>query len=147
MWSKKSMAWCAGVLYNEWPKIKKLTLFGNGKVKGFWKYQSCWFCAIFGNFRAFGVKLAIIKKRKNFTAILSNFCFTTMAMFTPNVLKLPKIVQNRHEWYFQNPMTLPFPKKVDFLIFDHLLYSTPAHNSIDFFDHIPFWDYWCLMLT
>ena len=61
-----------------------------------------------------------------------------MAMFTPNALKFPKIAQNRHEWHFQNFLTLPFPKSDEFLIFGHLLYSTPAHNSIDFFEYIPF---------
>ena len=61
-----------------------------------------------------------------------------MAMFTPYALKLPKIAQNLHEWYFQNPLTLQFPEIFDFLILAHLLYSTPANNPIDFFEYIPF---------
>ena len=35
MYSKKSVGLLAGVLYNKWPKIKKLEIFGNCKVRGF----------------------------------------------------------------------------------------------------------------
>ena len=61
-----------------------------------------------------------------------------MEMFTLNALKLPKIAQNRHEWYFQNSLTLSFPKSTEFLILCHLFYSTPAHLSTKFFEYIPF---------
>ena len=66
--------------------------------------------------------------------------FTIMAMFTPKALKLPKIAQNRHEWYFQNPLTFSFPKSFNFLILAiySIIYSTPANNLIDFFEYIPF---------
>ena len=140
MWSKKSMELCAGVLYNKWSKIKKSTFFGNGKVIGFWKYHSCRIWTIFGNFRTFGVNIAIVVKQKLLKIAVKFFRFFIIASFTPNALKLPKIAQNQHEWYFQNPLTLPFPKSVNFLIFGHSLYSTPAHHAIDFFDHIPFWN-------
>ena len=139
MWSKKSMELCASVIYNEWSKIKKLTFFGNGKVIGFWKYHSCRIWTIFGNFRTFGVNIAIVVKQKLLKIAVKFFRFFIIASFTPNALKLPKIAQNQHDWYFQNPLTLPFPKSVNFLLFGYSLYSTPVHHAIDFFDHIPFW--------
>ena len=39
-----------------------------------------------------------------------------MAIFPPNALKSPKIAQNL-QWYFQNPLTLPFSKSSDFYFY------------------------------
>ena len=51
----------------------------------------------FDNLSVFGVNIAII-----------------MEKFTLNALKLPKIAQNEHVWYFQNSLTLPFLYSFDF---------------------------------
>ena len=57
-----------------------------------------------------------------------------MAIFTQNTLNVPKIAQNQQDWYFQNSLTLPFPKSPNFFILDHLFYSKPAPHPIDFFE-------------
>ena len=49
-----------------------------------------------------------------------------MADFAPIAVKSSKIAKNQHEWYFQNSETMPFPKLIDFLIFDPFFYKGPA---------------------
>ena len=46
-------------------KSKNLDFFRNGKVRRFLNYHSCRIWAIFGNFRASGVKIGIKIKQKN----------------------------------------------------------------------------------
>ena len=49
-----------------------------------------------------------------------------MADFAPIAVKSSKIAKNQHEWYFQYSETMPFQKRLDFLIFDQFFYNGPA---------------------
>ena len=117
---KKSMGLSASVPYNKWPKIKILELFGNDNVREFWKYHSCRFWAIFGDFRAFGVKIAIIKKQK---LLLSTFKQFSLYYYGDVYAESSKIDKNR-----------PKSRWVVFLEFSDFAISIKPR----FFDLMPF---------
>ena len=124
------------------------------KIGAFWKWQSLRilqipFMLILGNFWQFQSirrKTCNNKKAKKF---YSNFKQFLLYYYGDVYAERSKIAKNRPNstWVvFSEPYDFAISKIVNFLIFDHLLYSTPAHNSIDFFDPIPFQNhtYYCL---
>ena len=116
-------------------KSKKSGFFENGKVRGFWKYHSCRFWAIFGNFSALCVNIAIVVKRK---VLKSNFYYFIMAIFTPNALKSPKIDMSG---IFRILWLCHFQKGPIFWFY--VIYSPGHLLSTEFFEYIPFcyWSY------
>ena len=89
--------------------FKKLVSFGNGRILGFWKYHSRGFWASFGDLRALGEKMAIIKTVKIVIKQLSLYyngeVYAKRSKIAKNHSKSMRVVFSEF-LHFQNSPTL-----------------------------------------